>query len=70
MCQFHQIKIITRYLTRKPLLEPNRALRYLALQLAHTDKESFTYWLDMWYQKYSSFIQERTYYFDEHGEKK
>ena len=33
MCQFHQIKIIVRHLTRKPKARRHRALRALSLTL-------------------------------------
>ncbi|MDR2065679.1 MAG: hypothetical protein LBP85_08255 [Prevotellaceae bacterium] len=36
MCQFHQIQIVTRYLTRKPQSEAGKALRKLALQLTES----------------------------------
>ena len=41
MCQFHQVAIITRYLTRKPKLQAAKELREHVLLLARTDKESF-----------------------------
>ena len=61
MCNFHQSKIITKYLTKKPKLEANIKLRYLSKVLTNTDKESFTYWLNEWYEKYKDFLKERTY---------
>ena len=36
MCQFHQIKIIVRHLTRKPKSPAAQALRALSLTLAET----------------------------------
>lgn len=59
MCQFHQIQIVTRYITRKPKLEANIELRNLTLLLTKTDRESFTYWLDEWHDKYNIFINEK-----------
>lgn len=41
MCVFHQIQIITRYITRRPKLQANIDLRELTLLLTKTDKESF-----------------------------
>ena len=58
MCQFHQIQIITRYITKKPKLEANIRLREITLLLTKTDKESFTFWLDEWYEKYRLFLDE------------
>lgn len=60
MCHFHQVKIITKYLTKHPILTPNIELRHLALKLTRTDKASFTGWLDDWYQKHQDFLKEKT----------
>lgn len=60
MCQFHQIAIVTRYLTRKPKTQAGKALRELSLMLTYTDKESFVGGLEQWYQSYSAFVNERT----------
>jgi transposase-like protein len=60
LCQFHQVKTITRYLTRKPKLEAAVELRALALQLTKTDKESYTHHLQMWKNKWDKFLNERT----------
>ena len=46
MCHFHQMKIITKYLTKNPMLKANVELRHIALTLSKTDRESFTGWLD------------------------
>ena len=62
MCNFHQIQIITRYLTKKPKSEANIELRKLSLLLTQTDKESFTFWLWEWHKKYSEFLKEKTYW--------
>jgi len=61
MCIFHQTKIITKYLTKKPKLEANKELRNLTLLLKHTDKESFTYLLWEWHNKYKDFLKQKTY---------
>lgn len=60
MCQFHQIAIVTRYLTRKPKTPAGKALRELSLMLTTTDKESFVGGLEQWHERYSDFINERT----------
>lgn len=60
MCHFHQLKIITKYLTKHPILRPNIELRHLALRLSKTDKASFTGWLNEWYEKYQDFLKEKT----------
>jgi hypothetical protein len=68
LCQFHQIQIITRYLTRKPKLAAAVELRSLALQLTKTDKECFDYAqqpnfinaLQIWKDKWDKFLNERS----------
>ncbi len=60
MCQFHQVAIITRYLTRKPKLQAAKELRELTLLLVRTDKESFIGALDQWHVKWKLFLDERT----------
>ena len=60
LCQFHQIQIITRYLTRKPKLEAARELRSLALQLTKTDKESFIEQFQKWKDTWDKFLNERS----------
>jgi hypothetical protein len=60
MCHFHQVKIITKYLTKHPRSRPSIELRSLALKLSKTDKASFTGWLNEWYEKYQDFLKEKT----------
>jgi hypothetical protein len=61
MCHFHQVKIITKYLTKNPILGPNIELRRLALKLTTTDKESFTGWLNEWHEKHEEFLKEKSF---------
>ena len=60
MCQFHQLKIVQRYLTLKPELEASKELLAIAKLLCHTDKESFIGVYNEWVIKWSSFLKERT----------
>jgi hypothetical protein len=60
MCQFHQVAIITRYLTRKPKLQAAKELREHVLLLAKTDRESFEGGLTAWHTKWESFLNERS----------
>jgi hypothetical protein len=59
MCNFHQVAIIRRYLTKKPKMQASKELWELALLLKQTDKESFTGGLNDWYIKWSIFLNER-----------
>ncbi len=60
MCQFHQIKIVTRYLTKRPKTEAGRALVALVLTLTGTDEATFTKALADWHEKYGDFMKEMT----------
>jgi hypothetical protein len=68
MCNFHQIAIIRRYLTKKPKMQASKELWELTLLLSHTDKESFEGGLGAWYLKWESFLNERK--IDERGKKR
>jgi hypothetical protein len=59
MCNFHQVAIIRRYLTKKPKMQASKELWELTLLLVHTDKESFTGGLQDWFIKWESFLNER-----------
>lgn len=60
MCQFHQVKIVTRYLTRKPKLEASKELRRISLELTKLTEEEFYNKLDNWHNKWESFLKEKT----------
>jgi hypothetical protein len=60
MCQFHQMAIITRYLTRRPKSKAAQELRELSLNLAKTGKEDFTNGLGGWFDKWEEFLGEQT----------
>ncbi len=59
-CQFHQVKTVTKYLTRRPKTEAGKALRALALTLAHTDEPVFTADLVAWHATWEAFLNEKT----------
>jgi len=60
MCQFHQVAIIRRYITKNPKLLPSIELKEFVAMMKETDKESFEGGLELWYIKWSSFLNERT----------
>jgi flagellar hook-associated protein FlgK len=60
MCQFHQIAIVNRYITRKPKVQASIELKSIVQLLPQTDKESFSGALDEWYNKWKDYINERT----------
>ena len=59
MCQFHQVAIVRRYLTKKPKMQASKELWEHTLLLVHTDKESFEGGLNDWHIKWKSFLNER-----------
>ena len=60
MCQFHQIKIVTRYVTTRPKTDAGKELLALVLTLTETDEAIFTVALAAWHTKWESFINEKT----------
>ena len=68
MCNFHQVAIVRRYLTKKPKLQASKELWELTLLLKQTDKESFTGGLQDWFIKWEIFLNERR--IDEKGKKR
>ena len=60
MCQFHQSAIIRRYLTKNPKLEAAKELMLVVDLMKQTDKESFIGALEMWFEKWEDFLNERT----------
>lgn len=60
MCQFHQVAIIRRYITKRPRLPAAIELREQVRLLTNTDKESFEGGLNDWYVKWEEFLSERS----------
>ncbi len=60
MCQFHQSAIIRRYLTKKPKLQAALELMEVVDLIKKTDKESFVGALQMWFDKWEFFLNERS----------
>lgn len=60
MCQFHQVAIMRRYLTKNPELQASKELLKLSYWLCHTDKESFIGALNEWFDRWSTFLKERS----------
>lgn len=60
MCHFHQMQIVTKYLTRRPKTEAGQELRTLTLTLTKTDEEAFTKALSDYEKKWKHFLEEKT----------
>ena len=61
LCQFHQVKTINTYLTRKPQTRAAQELRAIALTLARTDEATFTARLIAWEKYHRTFLDEHTF---------
>ena len=59
MCNFHQVAIVRRYLTRKPKMQASKELWKHVQLLVKTDKESFEGGLSAWYTKWEDFLNEK-----------
>ncbi len=59
MCNFHQVAIIRRYLTKKPKMQASIELWEHVLLMARTDKESFEGGLADWHIKWKGFLDEK-----------
>lgn len=70
MCQFHQIKIVTRYLTKRPKTEAGKALVALVLTLTKTDEATFIAALADWHTQFGAFMEEMTESVFENGKTK
>jgi hypothetical protein len=69
MCQFHQVAIIRRYITKKPKIQPNKDLKILSELLTRTDRETFEYYLEEYERIYHDFLKEKTRYLDPKSQK-
>lgn len=61
LCQFHQVKTVNTYLTRKPQTLAAQELRAIALTLARTDEATFTVRLASWEKRHRAFLDEHTF---------
>lgn len=60
MCNFHQVAIVRKYLTKKPKMQASKELWLLTLMLVKTDRESFEGALNDWHEQWNNFLNERT----------
>jgi len=61
MCHFHQIAIVTRYLTTRPKLPAGQILRQIALLIPRSNEETMGKCLGMWHEHWKDFLEEKTY---------
>lgn len=60
MCQFHQVAIIRRYITKNPKIPASIELKEFVAMMRITDRESFEGGLELWHIKWKPFLDERT----------
>jgi hypothetical protein len=60
MCQYHQIAIVTRYITRNPLLEAGKDLMRIIHKLTNVDESDFVYYLNEWHHNWEEFLMEKS----------
>lgn len=60
MCNFHQVAIVRRYITKTPKLEANKSLKWISELLAKTDKDTFSYYLELYWEVYKDFLNEKS----------
>jgi len=60
LCQFHQVKTVNRYLTRKPKTAAAQELREVVLVLKSSNRLQFEDALVGWFEKHKSFLNERS----------
>ena len=61
MCQFHQISIIRRYITKKPRLGAGKELKNLVYNLCKSNEEKFISEFQNWCLKWNEFLKEKTF---------
>lgn len=61
MCQFHQIAIVTRYITKRTKIKAHQELLQVIYLLVRTDKESFIGALNDWHKQWKEYMNEKIY---------
>lgn len=60
ICQFHQMKNVTKSLTRRPKTLAGQELRAILLTLPKSNEKEFTQLLSNWHKQWRDFINEKT----------
>ena len=64
MCQFHQQKIVRKYIRKDPILAENRSIKELTDALTHVHRKTFESMVYVWRAVNFSWLNERTYFKD------
>lgn len=59
MCIFHQKMIIRRYISKNPILEPNKELKEIGLDVWKWSRKTFERRLDDWYKRNNKWLMEK-----------
>ena len=59
-CQFHQVQIVTRYLSKRPKLPAGKELRSIMLSITKIEKKTFLKRLETWHERWKDFLNEKT----------
>lgn len=60
LCQFHQIQIVTRYLSCRPKLTAGQELRRISMTLTRTDRIGLQKDLNAWHERWKDFLKAKT----------
>lgn len=60
-CQFHQVAIVIRYITKNPKLKPSKELKLIVLQLKSVTDKQFSKLLNDWHEKWKYFLNEKSF---------
>ena len=61
ICHFHQMKTVTKYLTRRPETDAGKALRRIMLVLTKSTEAEFAQLLADWKKEYAYILTDKTY---------
>ena len=61
ICQFHQMRTVTKHLTRRPETLAGQDLRSIMLELPRSNEKDFTKLLSDWKKDWNDLIAEKTY---------
>ena len=61
ICQFHQMRTVTKYLTRRPETLAGQELRAIMLQLPGSNKREFSKLLSDWKKEWDEILTDKTY---------
>lgn len=65
ICQFHQQKIVYKYITKNPKLKAGKELKEIADILPSLQSGVFDILLEQWFKRWHQFLSERTYQEDQ-----